>query len=96
VPCGQNSTSSSPEILPLELLVLADIGRDHLLDLPGAKQLADAFVVDARVVAREGEANRSGLDDPGSFSAIQRRLGVDQASSGMPQMAESALKRCCG
>ena len=37
--------------LPLELLVLADVGRDHLPDLPRLEQDADAEVVDAGVVA---------------------------------------------
>src|SRR5690606_30464031 len=39
------------EILPLELLVLADIGGDHLPDLLGAEQLAEPFAVDPRIVA---------------------------------------------
>src|SRR3546814_798706 len=43
------------QILPLELLVLADIGGDHLPDLPGAEQLAQPLAVDAGVVARDGE-----------------------------------------
>src|SRR5688572_19623186 len=43
------------EVLALELLVLADVGADHLLDLLGAQQLADAFVVDAGVVAGKRE-----------------------------------------
>src|SRR6185503_11937507 len=36
--------------LSLELLVLADIGRDHLLHLPGPKQLAEPLIVDAGIV----------------------------------------------
>src|SRR5690606_33002241 len=43
------------EVLPLELLVLADVGADHLADLFRAQQLADALVVDPRVVAGESE-----------------------------------------
>src|SRR6476661_6644367 len=35
------------EELPFEFLVLADVGRDHLLHLPRAQQLAEAFIVDA-------------------------------------------------
>ena len=47
------------EELPLELLVLADVGRDHLPDLPRLQQNADAEVVDAGVVADDGEACRA-------------------------------------
>jgi hypothetical protein len=43
------------EILAFELLVLADVGRDHLADLLGAQQLADALGVDAGVVAGESQ-----------------------------------------
>ena len=42
--------------LALELLVLADVGGDHLLDLPGAQEQAGAEVVHAGVVADDGEA----------------------------------------
>jgi hypothetical protein len=38
------------QVLALELLVLADVGRDHLLDLARREQLAEAEAVDARVV----------------------------------------------
>ena len=38
------------EELALEFLVLADIGRDHLADLPCAQQGPDAVVVDASVI----------------------------------------------
>ena len=37
--------------LPLEFLVLADVGRNHLADLPRPQQNPDAEVVDAGVVA---------------------------------------------
>jgi hypothetical protein len=43
------------EILPHEFRVLADIGRHHLLHLPGLKQDADAEIIHARIVAGEGE-----------------------------------------
>src|SRR5690606_6937067 len=42
------------QILPLELLVLAHIGRNHLADLPGFQQLAEAETVDAGIVGRRG------------------------------------------
>jgi hypothetical protein len=38
----------SRQILAHEFGVLADIGRDHLLDLPGVQQLAQTEPVDAR------------------------------------------------
>ena len=41
--------------LPFELLVLADVGRDHLRDLPGLQQNADPEIVDAGVVADDGQ-----------------------------------------
>ena len=41
--------------LPLEFLVLADVGRDHLAHLPRAQQRPDAVVVDAGVVADDGQ-----------------------------------------
>ena len=40
------------EVLAGERLVFADIGADHLADLPGLQQQAEAGVVDAGVVAR--------------------------------------------
>ena len=53
VPCGTSSTSISfCQELPLELLVLADVGRDHLAHLPRLEQQPDAEAVDAGVVAR--------------------------------------------
>ena len=47
------------QVLPLELLVLADVGRDHLPDLARLQQDADAEVVDAGVVADDGEVLRA-------------------------------------
>src|SRR5690606_31049394 len=49
------------KILPLELLVLADIGADHLADLPGAEQLAEPEIVDARVVREGGDVAHAGF-----------------------------------
>ena len=45
--------------LPLELLVLADIRRDHLRDLARLQQNAEAKVIDAGIVADCGEAFRA-------------------------------------
>src|SRR5690606_31450688 len=42
--------------LPLELLVLAHVGGNHLADLPGFQQQAEAEAVDARVVGDGGQA----------------------------------------
>src|SRR5262249_22270636 len=39
------------QVLPLELLVFADVGRNHLPDLMRLQQNADAEVVDAGIVA---------------------------------------------
>src|SRR5439155_26722632 len=38
------------EILPLELLVLAHVGGDHLADLAGPQELAEPLIVDAGIV----------------------------------------------
>src|SRR6185295_6097125 len=43
------------EKLPLELLVLADVGRNHLPDLTGAQEHPDAEIVDPGVVADDNE-----------------------------------------
>src|SRR3546814_9101841 len=40
----------SGQELPLEFLVLAHVGRNHLLDLPGPQQLAEAEAVYAGIV----------------------------------------------
>ena len=42
--------------LALELLVLADVGGDHLRDLPGLEQQTHAEIVHAGVVADDGQA----------------------------------------
>src|SRR4051812_18890633 len=41
--------------LPLEFLVLADVGRDHLAHLARPQQRTDAVLIDAGVVADDGE-----------------------------------------
>ena len=43
------------QVLALELLVLADVARDHLLDLPRLEQLAEAEAIDAGVVGDHGQ-----------------------------------------
>mmetsp|Transcript_110218 Transcript_110218/g.312653 ORF Transcript_110218/g.312653 Transcript_110218/m.312653 type:complete len:298 (-) Transcript_110218:9-902(-) len=44
------------EVLLLEQLILADVRRDHPLDLPALQEQAQAEVVDPRVVGHCGEA----------------------------------------
>ncbi len=51
------------EILLREQLVLADIGRDHLLDLPCLKQAAEPDAVDARVVGDHRQALHAEVAD---------------------------------
>lgn len=43
------------QVLPLELCVLADVGRDHPFDLLGLKEQAEAEVVHSGVGERRGE-----------------------------------------
>ena len=43
------------QILPRELLVLADIGADHLPDHVAVEQLAEPPAVDAAIVADHGQ-----------------------------------------
>ena len=51
--------------MPLELCVLAHVGRDHALDLLLLEQEAEAEVVDAGVVADHGEAADFGGEEAG-------------------------------
>ena len=51
------------EELARELLVLADIGADHLPDLAPVEQLAQAPAVDAAIVADDGQALDPALGD---------------------------------
>ena len=51
------------QILPLELLVLADVGGDHLLHLPRAQQLAEPLIVDAGIVRGDGQILDARCDD---------------------------------
>ena len=49
------------EILLREQLVLADIGRDHLLDLPRLQQPAEADAVDAGIVGDDRQTLDAGI-----------------------------------
>src|SRR3546814_19043643 len=60
------------QILPLELLVLADLGGHHLPDLTGAEQLAQPLAVDAAVVDRYGE-----VLDTRNAARVPQPLGHD-------------------
>src|SRR4029434_1241284 len=53
------------QVLALELLVLADVARDHLLDLTVLQQYAEARAVDARVVRDHGEVPHPFLGECG-------------------------------
>ncbi len=46
-----------------EGFVLADIGRDHFLDLPGVEQDAEAGAVDAAIVGDDGQVFHAGVAD---------------------------------
>src|SRR5690606_20361219 len=70
------------QILPFELLVLADIGGDHLPDLPRAEQLAEPFAVDAGVVARDGE-----VPDPRIADRVDQPFG----DAAQPETARANL-----
>ena len=51
------------EVLLREQLVLADIGRDHLLDLPRFQQPGEADAVDARIVGDDRQTLDAGIAD---------------------------------
>ena len=51
------------EVLLREELVLADIGRDHLLDLPRLEQEAEAGAVDAGIVGNDGQVLHATVAD---------------------------------
>src|SRR5205085_118517 len=60
----------SGEELPLELLVLADVGRDHFLHLARAKQFAEPLIIDARIVRGDGQ-----VLDPARLDRVDQPLG---------------------
>src|SRR5690606_32150499 len=80
------------EVLALELLVLAHVGRNHFPDLAGFQQLAEAETVDAGIVGDRSQALHPGipqgrdqrLGDAAEAEATHRqRLAVgDQATQG--------------
>ena len=66
------------QILPLELLVLADIGGDHFLDLLSTEQLADTLVIDPGVIRYKCQTGNT---------AVANRI---QQALGQPAQAETA------
>jgi len=78
--------------LSLELLVLADIGRDHLFDLPRAQQLSEPFAVDPGVVAGDREVFRSSIAD-----CIDQPLGnaaqAEPAGANLHAVKEQTFQR---
>ena len=71
------------QVLALELLVFADVGGDHFLDLPRFKQQAEAEAVDARVVGDAGDA----LTPESRSAAI--------SASGMPHRPKPPTANVC-
>ena len=59
------------EVLPLELLVLADVGADHPADPLVAQQDAEAPVVDAAVVRDGLEVGDAGVVDAPAMSTLR-------------------------
>src|SRR3546814_7253076 len=78
------------QILPLELLVLADIGGDHLPDLPGAEQLAQPLAVDAGVVARDGE-----VLDPRIADRVDQPLRSEEHTSELQSLMRISYAVFC-
>lgn len=54
-PAGKFQLQLACEILALEFLVLAHIGRDHLLDLARLQQLAQTKAIHTGVVRHHGQ-----------------------------------------
>ena len=93
MPCGLNSSSSSPrEVLAHELGVLADVGGDHLLDLPGLEQEAEAEVVDAGVVGGDGEVLHTAVADGGD-EVLRDAAEAEAAGGDGHAVEEQAVER---
>src|SRR3546814_10650541 len=70
------------QILALEFLVLTYIGADHFLDLPRAQQLAQPFIVDARIIGCDGK-----ILDPRRMHSINQPFGnATQSAPACTQM----------
>ena len=97
---GELDLELAGEVLPLELLVLADVGGDHPADPLVAQQDPEAPVVDAAVVGdglEVGEARRRGCAAMSTEGMPQRPkppTGSDMPSV-MPAMASWGRRRLC-
>ena len=60
---GKLNFKLATEILPLELLILSHVRRDHPPDLLMAQQQAEAEIVDASVVADDGQVLHLGGEE---------------------------------
>src|SRR5207237_115775 len=65
------------EVLLREQLVLADIGRDHLFDLPRLQQPAQPDAVDARIVGDDRQALDAGIAEYAAEPPAGRHLGLE-------------------
>ncbi len=62
---GELDFELAGEELAFELGILSDVAGDHFFDLTGLQEKADAPVVDARVVAGDGEVAHAGVAQSG-------------------------------
>ncbi|MNS76962.1 hypothetical protein D3C72_1105290 [compost metagenome] len=83
------------QVLALELLVLAHVGRDHLPDLARGQQQAQAEAIDAGVVGDAGQLLGAAVAQRGN-----QRLGdaaqAETANGDCLAVADDACKRFCG
>ena len=83
------------QVLALELLVLADVAADHLLDLARIEQLAEAETVDAGIVGDHRQVLRAGF----AQGLDQRLRNAAQAEAAHRQhlaVLDDALQRLGG
>ena len=83
------------EVLLREQLVLADVGRDHLLDLLGLQQQAEARAVDAGVVGDDGEVLHPGVAD-GEDQRLGDAAQAETAGADQHAVLEQAGQRRLG
>ncbi len=76
------------EILLGEKLVLAHIGRDHLLDLLGLQQQAEAGAVDAGIVRHDRQIRHAGIPD-----RLDQRLRDAAQAEAAGQISMPSLSR---
>jgi hypothetical protein len=82
------------EVLAHELGVLADVGGDHLPDLPGLQQDAEAEVVDAGVVRGDGEVLHPCVADRGD-QQLGDAAEPEAAGGDRHAVEEQAVERRC-